>query len=219
MKKIVKTLIEKFLRAWPSVALAGRWPNYPNISLMRKLHKIHLSTKQLKTIATTVQKKAPCKLLVFGLGNDSVFWSSINRNGTTVFIEDNPLWFRKITGRSKDLKVFVVDYKTQRKDWKILLESPSMLHMTLSDEVETVRWDVILIDAPEGWNDESPGRMKSICLSSRLIGDSGDIFVHDCNRDVEDVYCNTFLKKENLVREIDAPNGLLRHYKIISCST
>ncbi|MBN1213321.1 MAG: hypothetical protein JXA92_12170, partial [candidate division Zixibacteria bacterium] len=34
----------------------------------------------------TIQKKAPCKFLVFGVGNDSIFWSLLNQNGTTVFL-------------------------------------------------------------------------------------------------------------------------------------
>ena len=57
-------------------------------------------------------------------------------------------------------------------------------------------------------HDQSPGRMKSIFHSSKLIKDSGDIFVHDCNREVEDIYCNRFLGKENLKLEIEAPRRI-----------
>ena len=96
----------------------------------------------------------------------------------------------------------------------MLLESPSLLDMTLPKNVEREEWDVILVDAPAGLNDQSPGRMKSIFLSSRLVKNSGDVFVHDCNREVEDIYCNNFLKKENLQIEISAPTGSLRHYHI-----
>lgn len=173
---------------------------------------------QLKVICATIKRKTPCKLLVFGLGNDSSLWSSLNRNGITVFLEDNIEWFQKIIKKSKNIKAFLVSYDTQRKDWQTMLENKSLLEMTLPDDVEKEAWDVILVDAPAGWNNESPGRMKSIFLSSKLIQNSGDIFVHDCNREVEKIYCDKFLQKENLRLEIKAPIGFLRHYRIINRS-
>jgi len=175
--------------------------------------------EQLKVISTTVKEKAPCKLLIFGLGNDSVFWSKLNRGGITIFFEDNKNWFQKITKRSKNLTAFLVNYNTKRSDWKMLLESPSLLDMTLPDTVEKEEWDVILVDAPEGLSDQNSGRMKSIFLSSRLVRNLGDIFVHDCDREVEDIYCNNFLKKENLKIEIKGPTGLLRHYHLTNHSS
>ena len=89
-----------------------------------------------------------------------------------------------------------VNYNTRITDWKTLLEYPSLLDMTLPGYVEEEEWDVIFVDAPGGWNDQTPGRMKSIYLSSRLVKNSYDIFVHDCNREVEDIYCNKYLKKK-----------------------
>lgn len=218
MKKILKKII-KYLFAWPSIELTKLWPSYFNISVMRKLNEIQLSTEQLKVISTTVKRKAPCKLLIFGLGNDSMFWFNLNRGGVTIFLEDNKSWFQKVTKRSKNLIAFFVNYNTQRSDWKMLLESPSLLDMTLPNNVEKEKWDVIFIDAPEGWNDKTPGRMKSIFLSSRLVKDSGDIFVHDCDREIEDIYCNKFLKKENLKIEIKTLSRFLRHYHITNRST
>jgi glucuronoxylan 4-O-methyltransferase len=91
--------------------------------------------------------------------------------------------------------------------------------MTLPDNVEKEKWDIIVVDGPDGQSDQATGRMKSIFLSSRLIMNSGDIFVHDCNREVEDIYCNNFLKKENLQIEIKGSFGLLRHYHITNRST
>ena len=208
--------MKKHLFARPSVELARLWPSFFNISVMRRLNKIQLSPEQLKVIYTTIKTKAPCKFLVFGLGNDSVFWSRLNRDGITIFLEDNEDWFQKMTKRSKDITAYLVNYNTRRKDWKMLIENPSLLNMTLSNDIENEEWDVILVDAPAGWNSQKPGRMKSIFLSSRLIKNSGDIFVHDCNRKVEDIYCNIFLKKENLKTEIKAPLGYLRHYHIIT---
>lgn len=218
MKKILNRIMRYFF-AQPSIILSGFWPSHFNISLLKKCNAIQLSTKQLKVICATIKRKAPCKLLVFGLGNDSVFWLSLNRDGVTVFLEDDKDWFKKIIKRSKDIKAFLINYNTKRKDWKTFLEDTSLLNMTLPDDVEKEKWDIILVDAPAGYNDQNPGRMNSIFLSSKLIKNSGDVFVHDCDREVEDVYCNKFLKKENLKMEIKASIGFLRHYHITNRGT
>ena len=213
MDTIFKKIIHYFF-ARPSIVFATVWPSYFTLALMRNLNEIQLSPEQLKVIAVTLKQKAPCKLLVFGVGYDSAFWSNINRGGVTIFLEHNKFWLQKIIKKSKKITVFLVNYDTQIKDWEHLLEHPSLLHMDLPIAVERQAWDVILVDAPDGWHDQTPGRMKSIFLSSKLIKDSGDIFVHDCNREVEDMYCNKFLEKENLKIEIEAPVGLLRQYHI-----
>jgi glucuronoxylan 4-O-methyltransferase len=86
--------------------------------------------------------------------------------------------------------------------------------MELPDEVGSREWDIILVDGPRGWRDDQPGRMKSIFAASRLIGRPGDVFVHDCERAVENVYSNKFLGHENLKRQLDGSSGLLRHYRL-----
>lgn len=204
----------KYILAWLSIKRTLLWPSLYNLSVMREYSDIQLSAEQLKAICDAIKSKAPCRLLVFGLGNDSVFWSSLNKGGVTVFLEDDKDWFQEITKRSNGIKAFLVHYNTQRKEWKKFLEDTSLFHMTLPDAIEKEAWDVILVDAPAGYGDETPGRMNSIFLSSKLIKKSGDIFVHDCEREVEDAYCNKFLEKENLKMEISAPIGLLRHYHI-----
>jgi len=201
------------LARW-TVAMAISKPSTLHIALMRRMNKIILSTEQLKIISETLRCKTPCKVLIFGLGNDSLFWSGLNRGGLTVFIEDNQEWYKKITTLSSAIKAFLVHYDTQRKDWKTFLQNTSLLNMTLPDEIEKEKWDVILIDGPSGWKDHEPGRMKSIFLASRLIGKSGDVFVHDCDREVEDAFSNKFLGTDNLKMENRAPQGFLRHYHI-----
>lgn len=198
---------------WLSVELAAHRPSHVLLSLVKRFYGIQLSVEQLTLIATTVKAKKHCKLLIFGMGNDSAFWSKLNRNGMTVFIEDSEKWHRRITERVPGLTSILVRYNTRITDWEKLLETPSLLEMTLPDEVETVAWDVILVDAPDGSNERTPGRMKSIVLASRLAANRGTVFVHDCEREVEDAYCNRFLKEENLAAEISASDaGCLRQY-------
>jgi glucuronoxylan 4-O-methyltransferase len=82
--------------------------------------------------------------------------------------------------------------------------------MNLPESVERTRWDIVLVDAPEGWDETTPGRMKSIFLASQLVAADGDVFVHDCDRQVERAFCDRFLKPENLFAEVES----LRHYRI-----
>ena len=86
--------------------------------------------------------------------------------------------------------------------------------MKLPKEIAQNKWDIIFVDAPEGWSDEKPGRMKSIYTAAKLASLSKDciVFVHDCDRKVEDVYSNRFLKEENLILTQDR----LRYYHILA---
>ncbi|MDD3732198.1 MAG: hypothetical protein PHU88_07485 [candidate division Zixibacteria bacterium] len=211
MRQMLKTVIEKVLVV-PSIKLARLWPVLPLVALVRLLNGIQMSPRQLHHIMKTITGKSPCRLLVFGVGNDSIFWSLINRGGKTLFLEDNPVWFEKITGRSPGITACLVDYATRRKDWKELLETPARLEFSLPPMVGGQDWDIIVVDAPAGYDDNTPGRMKSIYMASKLVKKSGDVFVHDCNREIEDIYCNNFLGKDNLEREIKARIGNLRHY-------
>jgi len=54
--------------------------------------------------------------------------------------------------------------------------------------------------------------MKSIRFASRVIAVNGDVFVHDCDREVERAFCDRLLEPRNLVEEI----GRLRHYRPFS---
>jgi len=215
MRDKLKMVIEKLLVV-PGIKLARAWPSLSLIAVVRSLNGIQISPRQLRLIMKTIKGKAPCKLLVFGVGNDSIFWSLLNPGGETVFLEDNPVWFQKITKRLKQVKVYLVDFKTKRKDWKVLLESPSLLDFSLPEQVGKHEWDVVVVDAPAGYDDNTTGRMKSIYMASKLVKNQGDIFVHDCEREIEKIYCNHFLKQENLNLEIKSSIGYLRHYRFIN---
>ncbi len=176
---------------------------------MRMVNGIQLNNKELKLITDKVFEKTPCAFLVFGLGQDSIYWSKLNNRGKTVFIEDDESWYYKITRRHPEIFAYLIDYDSKLIQWEELLESQSLYNFDLPSEIKNEKWDIILVDAPEGWSESTPGRMKSIFYASRHIKPSGDIFVHDCNRKVEQIYCDRFLKNYNLKSE----TGLLRQYQ------
>lgn len=211
IRKVILHLIAR-----PSVEIAARLPGNISISTMKRLNGLLLSAPQILAITHQAKQKAPCNMLIFGLGFDSLFWAQVNRGGLTLFLEDDPSWTEKITRKSKLIKAYAVDYGSKKKDWEKYLANPELNRMELPKVVTDHRWDLILVDGPAGWDDESPGRMKSIYHAARLVKPGGEVFVHDCDRAVEDVFSDKFLGRENLLAEINFPQGLLRHYRIPS---
>jgi hypothetical protein len=161
-------------------------------------------------IARTIQP--PVNFLVFGLGNDSPFWSNLNRQGRTVFIEDQQEWFNKVTRELPSLEAYLVDYGTKREQGMQLIDHPEKLAMDLPAGIRNTKWDVILVDGPAGYEDGTPGRMKSIYEASRLVKERGSVFVHDHERAVESAYGARYLLQGNLVAETQGL-ALLRHYR------
>ncbi|KAM7250020.1 hypothetical protein ACFE04_021903 [Oxalis oulophora] len=83
---------------------------------------IHYSTstitpqQTLKEISVTervLQKKSPCNFLVFGLGHDSLMWSSLNFGGRTVFLEEDEAWIEQIRRRFPMLESYHVSYDSK----------------------------------------------------------------------------------------------------------
>ena len=204
---VIKTNIRLLLRK-PSVWLSTIFFTDLMIGFMRRVNQIQLSVAEIKLIMLTIRQKPTCGLLVFGVGNDSLLWVNVNKLGSTLFVEDNIEWSNKVKRRDGISEIKLVDYKTQRTQWMQFIEYPEKLDLESFESIVAMDWDVVLVDAPAGWNDSTPGRMKSIYLSSILAKPSVDVFVHDCNREIEQKYCDTFLGSENLKSEIDK----LRHY-------
>ena len=177
---------------------------------MRKFNEVQITVEELRLITSALRRKPACNFLVFGLGNDSYFWSQFNCRGKTVFLEDDKNWFAGVLKKKPRLTAFLVDYRSRLSQAETLLDSPAVFDLDLPAEVEGVSWDVILVDAPLGWGESAPGRMKSIAAASRLVRPGGDVLVHDCDRPVEKIYSDRYLKRENLIAEA----GKLRHFHI-----
>lgn len=152
---------------------------------MEQWRTIQLSKEQTKVISNQLNHNS--EMLVFGMGNDTPLWVSKCKN--TIFLEDNVDWFYRFDG----MKKYLVKYDTDITDWKGLLNERKKLHLKLPDEIAGMKFDVILVDGPAGYNDDCPGRMKSIYMASRMVKKKGHIFVHDCDREVEEAYCDKYL--------------------------
>lgn len=177
-----------------------------------------MSRAEYSYITDIVAEKAPGNFLIFGVGKDSPFWIEVNKNGKTVFLEDNHDWLNQVRASCSEIDAYSVSYNTTRRRWLDLLAQHAQgiecLLMELPDRIWETKWDFIFVDAPAGYKDEVPGRMQSIYTAALLAFNSGDtdVFVHDCDRLVETIYSGYFLHDENLVTQV----GKLKHYQTIA---
>lgn len=121
-------------------------------------------------------------VLIFGVGNDSEFWLDANPYGQTFFIEDNPKWISKTVERLEDhhstFSIYKWEYATKLRVWTETL--PPLIHPIFLDPDRV--WSTIIVDAPNGDKDGSPGRQESIHIASRIRSQGTDVFVHDYQR-------------------------------------
>lgn len=108
-----------------------------------------LSEAEYGLIAQTVLDKTLCNMLVFGVGLDSNLWIKINSQGTTVFLEDNPIWFDRISLKIPEINANLVTYNTKRSQWLELLNRniEAELLLDLPIEITETKWDIIFVDA------------------------------------------------------------------------
>ncbi|KAK6928546.1 Polysaccharide biosynthesis domain [Dillenia turbinata] len=197
------------------------------------------SLKEITISLNVLQSLYPCNFLVYGLGYDSIMWSSLNPKGTTLFLEEDPIWVQTVLKDSPNLHVHTVHYPTRLSEADQLLsiyktipsclplnlnlkgrdpkdQSPCPLLLTsLPEEVYEREWDLIMIDAPRGYFSEAPGRMGAIFTAAamaraRTRPGKTHVFVHDVNRRVEKMFALEFLCRKYLVEAV----GRLWHFEI-----
>ena len=172
---------------------------------MERSNHGQMTADEYRYIASFLENK---NFLVFGTGNDTPLWRYANRKGKTLFLENIGKWIRP-----EDIDVIKVSYTTKRAWHKELLEEyrqgkVDRLVMDLPQEVLDTSWDCIFVDSPKGNNDKKPGRMQSIYTASIFANKKTEIFVHDCDRLVEDVYTKEMFS--TIVHELTK----LRHVKL-----
>ncbi|CAD6259304.1 unnamed protein product [Miscanthus lutarioriparius] len=185
-----------------------------------------MSDTDIRAISAVLRARAPCNLLVFGLGAESPLWLALNHGGRTVFLEENEFYVKYLEPRHPGMEAYDVSYTTKVRDFRDLLSAArasrrkecrpvqnllfSECRLAINDlpnDLYDVPWDVVLIDGPSGWNPNSPGRMPSIFTTAVLArsgataakGRPTDVLVHDFQFEVEQVLSREFLCDENRV--------------------
>jgi len=167
--------------------------------------------EEYELVWDVLRRRAPCRMLVFGVGRDSTLWRDTNVGGTTVFLESIHEWAEYAREHVPGIELHEVRYRTLRGLWPLYRRIPALLNMPgLPRSVTAEPWDVVLVDAPKGTRCYKPGRMKSVYMARRLSATGADVFVHDCDRPVEREAGDAFLGADNLVSQV----GRMRHYRV-----
>jgi uncharacterized protein (TIGR01627 family) len=123
----------------------------------------------VRAIASVLRRRAPCNLLVFGLGAETPLWRALNHGGRTVFLDENPFYVEHLEGRHPGLEAYDVAYATAVRELPDLLDAAraaraaecrpvqnllfSECRLAINDlpnQLYDVPWDVILVDGPRG---------------------------------------------------------------------
>ncbi|XP_040381211.1 protein IRREGULAR XYLEM 15-like [Oryza brachyantha] len=180
----------------------------------------------VRAIAAVLKRRAPCNLLVFGLGGETPLWRALNYGGRTVFLDENQYYVSHLEGRHPGLEAYDVVYTTTVREFPDLLDAAraarsaecrpvqnllySDCRLAINDlpnHLYDVAWDIILVDGPRGYTASSPGRMSAIFTAGVLArtraehGAETDVLVHDYEREVERACSREFLCEENRVEE------------------
>ncbi len=186
------------------------------IAPIRRLMGFQLSGPQVWAVCQAIWRRRAPNVLVFGVGFDSPLWQAVNRSGQTVFIENDPSWIAQIVGRNRSLNVVQVSYSTELRNWPHYAEAPDLIPtLGLPDTVCKRSWDVILVDAPLGYDPGHPGRMQSIASASQLLAPGATVFIHDCDRPAERALGDVFFGSRGTrmpVRSIGGDQGAMDCY-------
>jgi hypothetical protein len=150
---------------------------------------LQMSPPQYAMLAAELCARSPCAALVFGCGEDSPLWALLNEGGRNVFVEDVPRWAD--AARGGGLEVVDVRYESRLNEW---MSGGARPPAGMGDELMSVHWDVVLVDAPLGVGTDAHGREQSIFAASLLRERHGSaVYVHDYNRSWERACCDRYL--------------------------
>lgn len=159
--------------------------------------EIQLAPPQIEMIANAVRGRAPgCRLLVFGLGRDAGMWQRLNADGCTLFVEDNDHWAHHALQRHPDLQVLRVSYAGRTVAGSLPLDDAARQALAawpLPPELERTDWDVIVVDAPFGYDADCPGRSIPLHWTRQLMGPHTHVFIDDYERHLERTYCDALI--------------------------
>jgi len=152
--------------------------------------------EQYAAIGNLVLARRPCRLLVFGCGADSELWRLLNIGGITWFVEHDPKWASR--AREVGCDVIEVEYPTGRAVSVDMPPPPAIMEQ---------QWDTVIIDAPQGFDHNTPGREIPIQWIASL--DSQPIVIlHDYERPWERACADAYLGPPSFISQLSAPGQM-----------
>jgi len=127
------------------------------------------------------------KMLVFGLGYDSKMWYE-GTNKNTYFVENNHKYIELNKENIASDHIIKYDYKTTCEKSIKMTDEEIKEYEIPNELLKLGPFDIIIIDGPEGWNKNTPGRLLPCYWSTLLSKPSTLIYIDDSIRELES-YC------------------------------
>ena len=133
------------------------------------------------------------KMLVFGLGHDSKMWYNGNQN--TYFIESNDKYINLNINDIPKSNIIKYEYKNINVQNSFKMSLDDINKYKIPDEINNLGlFDIIIIDGPEGWEKNKPGRLIPYYWASLLSKKGTIIYGDDSSRKLENYCIDKFFK-------------------------
>ena len=157
---------------------------------------IQISKHVIKDVFTNFTSNT--KLLVFGLGYDSKVWYNGNKN--TYFIESNNKYINLNKNDIPESNIFKYDYKNIKVKDSFKMSIDDIKKYVIPEKIKNLApFDIIIIDGPEGYQDDSPGRLIPYYWSTILSKKGTIIYGDDSSRKLENYFLNNFFKDKEKI--------------------
>ncbi|KAF8020107.1 hypothetical protein BT93_G0726 [Corymbia citriodora subsp. variegata] len=184
----------------------------------------HMTSTELASITAAVARcpaaASHCNLLVFGLTHKALLYKVLNFNGRTIFLDENENLVSRFEQQHPGIEAYDVQYETRVSEMKRLLESARGEIRGKCRPVQNLLFSeckLALNSLPNYvYHEAAPGRMSAIFTVAVLARSkkggavATPVFVHDFDREVERVYSNEFLCRDNLGEAV----GKLGHFVV-----
>ena len=157
---------------------------------------IQLSQKVIKDVFSNFTSNT--KMLVFGLGYDSNMWYNGNKN--TYFIESNDEYIDLNINDIPKSNIIKYEYKNINVKNSLKMSDDDINKYIIPEEIKNVGpFDIIIIDGPEGYGPEKPGRLIPYYWTTLLSKKGTIIYGDDSSRKLENYCINKFFKDKEKI--------------------
>jgi len=155
--------------------------------------KIQTDKRAISLISSVCRNK---KMLVFGLGYDSLLWNALTDD--ILFVE-NQNHYIKMNNTINSSKIIHYKYENISVEKSFKLSAEEIKEYKIPESlVKNAPYDIIFIDGPSGYVSNHPGRLLPIYWSKHFLSKSGTIIlIDDSRRDLETYCINKFFQLES----------------------
>jgi len=161
---------------------------------------IQLAKPVINDILVNCENK---KMLVFGLGHDSELWYNAT-NTNTLFIENNETYI-DLNKNIDPNNIIYYDYQNISVNSSLDLTETQISEFKIPEKIlENAPFDIILINGPNGYNDNCPGTLLPIYWSKHFLSkEETIIYLDNASRNLEKKSINKYFltNKKNYFKE------------------